>query len=327
MKITGSNVVPFPVETVWDAILDPRVLVATIPGCEQLAATGENAYDMTVTAGVAAIKGTYQGSCTLSDLKDNESLVMRLIGRRRARHHRRDRPGLLRRGRAGRHQDRLRGRRRRRRHGRRRRPADADLGLQADGRRVLRQRRLRDRQGPAPPVDLHAVAAAPVESAPDASGAQVFTAPAKAPPSRRRTTSSRASPSVPGWSCSASSVGRLVRARRSHADSVSILSVDSTARDQAAAVRRREISARELLDLHLARIGERNPELNAIVSLDEERARAGRRCGRRGAGVRGRGRGAARAAVRVQGHPRRGAAGARRTARRSSPTTSPSTTT
>ncbi len=53
------------------------------------------------------------------------------------------------------------------------------------------------------------------------------------------------------------------------------ISVDSTARDQAAAVRRREISARELLDLHLARIAERNPELNAIVSLDEERARAG----------------------------------------------------
>ena len=55
------------------------------------------------------------------------------------------------------------------------------------------------------------------------------------------------------------------------------LSVASTARDQAAAVRSREISARELLDLHLARIAERNPELNAIVSLDEERARAGAR--------------------------------------------------
>ena len=80
MKISGSNLVPFPVETVWGAILDPRVLVATIPGCEQLAATGDNAYDMTVTAGVAAIKGTYQGSCTLSDLNVNESLVMRLSG-------------------------------------------------------------------------------------------------------------------------------------------------------------------------------------------------------------------------------------------------------
>jgi uncharacterized protein len=80
MKIAGSNLVPYPVDRVWDALLDPQVLVATIPGCSQLAATGENAYDMTVSAGVAAIKGTYQGSCTLSDLKEHESLVMRLTG-------------------------------------------------------------------------------------------------------------------------------------------------------------------------------------------------------------------------------------------------------
>ena len=55
------------------------------------------------------------------------------------------------------------------------------------------------------------------------------------------------------------------------------VSVDSTARDQAAAVRRRDISARELLDLHLERIEERNPQLNAIVSLDPDRAREGAR--------------------------------------------------
>lgn len=52
------------------------------------------------------------------------------------------------------------------------------------------------------------------------------------------------------------------------------LTVDSTARAQAEAVRDREISARELLELHLDRIAERNPELNAIVSLDPDRSRA-----------------------------------------------------
>jgi len=56
---------------------------------------------------------------------------------------------------------------------------------------------------------------------------------------------------------------------------VSSIDAGSTARLMADAVRRKEISARELLDLHLDRIAERNPELNAIVSLDEERARAG----------------------------------------------------
>ena len=43
----------------------------------------------------------------------------------------------------------------------------------------------------------------------------------------------------------------------------------------ASAVARREVSARELLDLHLDRIAARNPALNAIVSLDEDRARVG----------------------------------------------------
>lgn len=53
------------------------------------------------------------------------------------------------------------------------------------------------------------------------------------------------------------------------------ITVESTARAQAEAVLRRDISARELLELHLARISDRNGQLNAIVSLDEERARAG----------------------------------------------------
>ena len=80
MKISGSNVIDQPVDKVWDALLDPRVLVATIPGCERLETTGDNQYAMTVTAGVAAIKGTYNGSCSLSDLEQHRSLVMRLSG-------------------------------------------------------------------------------------------------------------------------------------------------------------------------------------------------------------------------------------------------------
>jgi len=80
MKISGANVIDQPVDKVWDALLDPRVLVATIPGCERLESTGENTYAMTVTAGVAAIKGTYSGSCSLSDLREHEGLVMKLQG-------------------------------------------------------------------------------------------------------------------------------------------------------------------------------------------------------------------------------------------------------
>lgn len=49
----------------------------------------------------------------------------------------------------------------------------------------------------------------------------------------------------------------------------------SSSRVMAKAVADKEISARELMELHLARIAEVNPDVNAIVSLDEERARVG----------------------------------------------------
>lgn len=80
MKISGEALLEAPVEQVWNAVLDPAVLVRTIPGCEQLQTTGENTYDMTVTAGVAAIRGTYAGTCELRDLQPHDSLVMKAEG-------------------------------------------------------------------------------------------------------------------------------------------------------------------------------------------------------------------------------------------------------
>ncbi len=80
MKVAGEAVLNAPVERVWSALLDPQVLVRTIPGCERLETTGENAYAMTVTAGVAAIRGTYSGTCELRDLEPHRSLVLKAAG-------------------------------------------------------------------------------------------------------------------------------------------------------------------------------------------------------------------------------------------------------
>jgi amidase len=56
---------------------------------------------------------------------------------------------------------------------------------------------------------------------------------------------------------------------------MSDIHVYSSAREMAAAVRAKEISARELLELHLDRIERVNPVVNAVVSLDADRAREG----------------------------------------------------
>jgi uncharacterized protein len=80
MKVTGSATLSAPCEQVWSALRDPAVLVRTIPGCEQLVATGTDEYRMTVSAGVAAIKGQYQGTVQLTDLDEPSSFVMRARG-------------------------------------------------------------------------------------------------------------------------------------------------------------------------------------------------------------------------------------------------------
>lgn len=80
MKVSGQAVLHAPAQSVWDAVLDPAVLVRTIPGCERLQTTGEHTYAMTVNAGVASIKGTYDGSVELRDLDAPRSLVLKAAG-------------------------------------------------------------------------------------------------------------------------------------------------------------------------------------------------------------------------------------------------------
>ena len=80
MKISGSSTLDAPVDKVWEAIQDPAVLARCLPGCESLAVIGDDRYAMSVTAGVAAIKGTYAGEVSLSDKVAPHSLTMRASG-------------------------------------------------------------------------------------------------------------------------------------------------------------------------------------------------------------------------------------------------------
>lgn len=67
MKVSGRYTIAAPRQQVWAALQDPAVLARTIPGCEGLEVTAPDCYAATVTAGVASVKGTYQGRVTLSD--------------------------------------------------------------------------------------------------------------------------------------------------------------------------------------------------------------------------------------------------------------------
>ncbi|RJL31320.1 SRPBCC family protein [Bailinhaonella thermotolerans] len=80
MKLTGHAILAVPRPLVWDALRDPAVLARTIPGCERLEALGGDRYRMTVTAGVASIKGVYRGEVELRDPEPPERVVLRARG-------------------------------------------------------------------------------------------------------------------------------------------------------------------------------------------------------------------------------------------------------
>src|SRR5262245_33925413 len=80
MQLTGSATVAAPLARVWDALQDPAVLARTIPGCQALEETAPGAYRMTVSAGVASIRGTYAGRVELADPDPPRSFVLRARG-------------------------------------------------------------------------------------------------------------------------------------------------------------------------------------------------------------------------------------------------------
>jgi len=80
MKVSGSAVLKAPVDQVWAAFNDPAVLARTLPGCQELREVGPDAYKMTITAGVASIKGTYEGDVSLTQQNPPGSFVLKAAG-------------------------------------------------------------------------------------------------------------------------------------------------------------------------------------------------------------------------------------------------------
>lgn len=80
MLVSGSATVDAAPDAVWTALNDPTVLVRTIPGCQRLEEVGPDSYTMTVTAGVAAIKGIYTGKVELSDQQPPNTFVLKASG-------------------------------------------------------------------------------------------------------------------------------------------------------------------------------------------------------------------------------------------------------
>jgi carbon monoxide dehydrogenase subunit G len=69
LKLEGTADFPYDATTVWSALHDIDILFKVIPGCKSMIPGDEGEYHVTLSLGVAAIKGDYKGKFRITDLE------------------------------------------------------------------------------------------------------------------------------------------------------------------------------------------------------------------------------------------------------------------
>ena len=80
MEMSGEQHIPLPQQRVWEALNDPEILKACIPGCESIDRVSENEYKVAMTASVGPVKAKFNGKLLLSDMNPPNSYSLAFEG-------------------------------------------------------------------------------------------------------------------------------------------------------------------------------------------------------------------------------------------------------
>src|SRR5690349_18544617 len=80
MEMKGEQLIPASQQAVWDALNDPQMLKACVPGCESIEPAGENAYQVLMVARVGPVSAKFKGKLTLSDIRPPQSYSLAFEG-------------------------------------------------------------------------------------------------------------------------------------------------------------------------------------------------------------------------------------------------------
>lgn len=78
MQVSGEFLFKGAPEQVWALLNDEAVLKRCTPGCQRLERVGEDQYEATITVGLAAIKGTYEGTLKMVDKQPPASMTLQV---------------------------------------------------------------------------------------------------------------------------------------------------------------------------------------------------------------------------------------------------------
>jgi carbon monoxide dehydrogenase subunit G len=80
MELTNQQTLPVGLQQAWEALNDITLLQAAIPGCEGITPTGENQYEVLVTAAIGPVKAKFKGKLQLENLQPPNSYTIRFEG-------------------------------------------------------------------------------------------------------------------------------------------------------------------------------------------------------------------------------------------------------
>jgi carbon monoxide dehydrogenase subunit G len=78
--MTGEQLIAAPQQATWEALNDPDVLKACVPGCESITLVNPNEYQVLMTAKVGPVSAKFRGRLSLSDIKPPHSYSLAFEG-------------------------------------------------------------------------------------------------------------------------------------------------------------------------------------------------------------------------------------------------------
>ena len=80
MELTSQQTLPVTQAQAWEALNDTSMLKDCIPGCESITPSGDNQYEVLITAAIGPVKAKFKGKLQLENLQPPTSYMLRFEG-------------------------------------------------------------------------------------------------------------------------------------------------------------------------------------------------------------------------------------------------------
>ena len=80
MDVSATYIFHAPRAHVWALLINPEIIAGCLPGCESMDALDKDTYKATLTVGVAAITGRYEGTVRMTDKRKPSSYTLVVEG-------------------------------------------------------------------------------------------------------------------------------------------------------------------------------------------------------------------------------------------------------